>query len=937
MKKLFLTLLTTIIVPTIGLSTNPKVDALLDRQPETLEELRNANPNDIASLKSYDSRKYDIVTFIKNQRQYLRDTCWSYATMAASETSILREGLYDNPLRSLDFSELNHAYITKNNDPKDNPLNITDGDYYRAGYEQYNSGYTLSGSSNRLTNWVSPNFEPYREDDYNPQMTEVPYLLEDYITVDANDINDIKLAISKYGAVTCAYTINDWHEDYYYYNSNIENDRFDGTKRHAVTIVGWDDTIDKNKYKKPSTVDGGWIVKNSWGTSHKEGDGYFILSYDSKITDVYAYDYAPKEKYDNNYYYDSYTYRDNYINTNPTSAAIFPARKGSLNKKEVLKAINVSIINTISPKKNSPATISAKIYTNVNGDISNIYSQINNPIKGNLVATVSRTVDHEGSYTIELPKEIEIEKNSYFSIVVDVQSENNKYKVALSAEGDESKDLTFYNDNGVWKNASTIGNPSAFRIKGFTKLVSRTETAQKDINYTEVKLNSNEKYRYGSVPEFMDVTVTSENNQLVKDKDYKVLETTYNFDPNFTSSSSDYDQIGKGVVKIIGINDWHGETEITFPLYIGFIDTTILGEEIDYKTIKITTDSSSSTYNDITLPTGWFFVYPNDKLDVGENRGNYLDYRGEDAKYYRRTFYEVIVNKTESTIPKININDANVGLTNNSFIYTGNNITPKVEVTYNNNKLLENLDYTLTYDNNINVGIATITIKGIGKYSATKSTTFTITKRNISDSSITYNNSYKYTSNEINPTVTIILNGKELKLDVDYKVTYSNNINVGNATITITGINNYDCTINKTFTITKANNNITNFEIINGTPTANSDFGDIIYKYYSDINCLKEIDKPTTPGIYYIKAIVLETDNYDAFTSQVLEFRINDVITPEPEKPDIPNPEPNKPLEPTPEDNNLNRTNIILITVIPSSLVLVILTTILIIIKKKRK
>ena len=40
--------------------------------------------------------------------------------MAASETSILREGLYDNPLRSLDFSELKHAYITKNNDPKDN-------------------------------------------------------------------------------------------------------------------------------------------------------------------------------------------------------------------------------------------------------------------------------------------------------------------------------------------------------------------------------------------------------------------------------------------------------------------------------------------------------------------------------------------------------------------------------------------------------------------------------------------------------------------------------------------------------------------------------------------------------------------------------------------------------------------------------------------------
>ena len=157
--------------------------------------------------------------------------------------------------------------------------------------------------------------------------------------------------------------------------------------------------------------------------------------------------------------------------------------------------------------------------------------------------------------------------------------------------------------------------------------------------------------------------------------------------------------------------------KITFPLYIGFIDTTILGEEIDYKTIKITTDSSSSTYNDITLPTGWVFVFPNDKLVVGENQWNYIDYKAEDAKYYRRTFYEIIVNKTETTIPKININDANVVITNSSFIYTGNNINPKVEVTYNNKKLLETLDYSLTYDNNINAGIATITIKGMGKYS----------------------------------------------------------------------------------------------------------------------------------------------------------------------------------------------------------------------------
>lgn len=47
-------------------------------------------------------------------------------------------------------------------------------------------------------------------------------------------------------------------------------------------------------------------------------------------------------------------------------------------------------------------------------------------------------------------------------------------------------------------------------------------------------------------------------------------------------------------------------------------------------------------------------------------------------------------------------------------------------VTYNESKLIEGTDYTVSYSNNINAGTATVTITGKGSYSGEKILTFTI-------------------------------------------------------------------------------------------------------------------------------------------------------------------------------------------------------------------
>ena len=62
--------------------------------------------------------------------------------------------------------------------------------------------------------------------------------------------------------------------------------------------------------------------------------------------------------------------------------------------------------------------------------------------------------------------------------------------------------------------------------------------------------------------------------------------------------------------------------------------------------------------------------------------------------------------------------------------------------------------------------------------------------------------SYTYDGKAKTPTVTVNDGEKVLVKDVDYTISYENNVNVGTATATITGIGNYNGTITKSFVIT---------------------------------------------------------------------------------------------------------------------------------------
>ena len=148
---------------------------------------------------------------------------------------------------------------------------------------------------------------------------------------------------------------------------------------------------------------------------------------------------------------------------------------------------------------------------------------------------------------------------------------------------------------------------------------------------------------------------------------------------------------------------------------------------------------------------------------------------------------------------------------NKNIIYSGSELKPSVKVYYNwdnmfSVQLKEGSDYNVTYSDNINAGTATAIVTGIGAYSGTKNVTFTIEPKKIS--SPTFDGlkpEYTYTGQKVEPEFAL-MDGETVIPSSEYEVSYSDNTEVGTATITITDATggNYDINCKAEFDIVKA-------------------------------------------------------------------------------------------------------------------------------------
>ena len=375
--------------------------------------------------------------------------------------------------------------------------------------------------------------------------------------------------------------------------------------------------------------------------------------------------------------------------------------------------------------------------------------------------------------------------------------------------GTNSKEFVINNANASNLTVSTISNQiySGNEIKPTPSIKIGSKTLVKDTDYT---LSYKNNINVGTAT----LTVTSINKNIdgAKNVTFNIVAhdiadstigtiSSYTYDgsaktpepvikmgtktlvknTDYTLSYKNNTNAGTATVTVTGKGNYSGTNSKTFtinPLSISnstisnVSNQTYSGNEIkptpsviiNGKTLVKDTDYTLSYKNNINTGTATVTI---------TGKGNYSG-----------------TNSQTFTINPLSITNATFSSISNQ-VYLGSEIKPEPKITFNNKVLVKNTDYTLSYKNNINVGKATIVITGKGNFNGTKSLYFEIEEGDISTAAVGKIKNQIYSGEEIKPEPTIKVNNRQLEKNKDYVLSYKNNIEMGTATITITGINNY--------------------------------------------------------------------------------------------------------------------------------------------------
>ena len=343
----------------------------------------------------------------------------------------------------------------------------------------------------------------------------------------------------------------------------------------------------------------------------------------------------------------------------------------------------------------------------------------------------------------------------------------------------------------------------------------RNYTGSKNVTYSITSAGfviediSNQTYTGGEIEPVL--TVKDGTKELTKGTHYTVV---YSNNKN----------VGTAKVAVIGKNSYNGElSEKTF---------TITQRDISDASVSITLSNTSLTFNgneqrpNVTVTNT--YTSPGASSSTTENLTENKDYTFS-GQTDQGTYTVTITGKgnfkgtkttTDTyTISPLSITNDNssITLSYNSRIFNGSNDAPGVEKVFANGILLEaGTDYVspVTYSSSTggtditNQGTKKVTITGKGNYSGSITTEYTITPKALTDDMVTLPYaSTEFTGSAITPVPTISDKpaGTELISTEDYDITYSNNINVGTATVIVTAKRNYSGVVKKTFQIVEKN------------------------------------------------------------------------------------------------------------------------------------
>ncbi len=736
---------------------------------------------------SYDARDNGQTTSVKNQDPW--GSCWSFQTIAIAESAYKKIKGAEANLSEAHLVEFfyNDNSFNYSGLAGDRTIPLTDtkedqggnGVFTTWGLARWNGVANEATHSSMVYENAAANGTINIADSY--AFTDTMHL-ENAYWISSEDKNSIKRAIMEYGAAGMSYFYDSWFDSYgnpywdgdtVYYKSYYSYG--EGGANHAVTVVGWDDNFPREYFK--NTYDnfyfynqgedyllpeknGAWLIKNSWGTEYGDA-GYFWLSYEDvslKNATVFAFDFDTADNYDNNYQYDGSsgvaTYKSN------GAAAVYTVDMGS--NYQTLDAVGIGFASV-----NSAYTV--KIYKDL--------TDLSNPTSGTLMTTQTGKSSFQGYYTIELNESVALQKGDTFAVVVETKGDvfvdatyDNGNWIRFTTT--ENAGDTFYKSGSSWKDASYIG--ATMRVKAFTSNAADI-VENKVLDANMVADIPAQTYTEKAVqPE---VEVICNGTTLIKGTDYTVV---YNNNID----------VGTATAVITGNGNYSGTVTKEFTInkkvitadMISAPNTVFTGVAYDSLVVK-----NGSVVMDIS---DYEVKYNKDPLNAGKYTATIAGINNYTGSA-----------KVTFTIDKTDIAATTVSLEAESVEYDGTAKKPAAIVKIGE-QVIAASNYTVKYSANKNAGKVTATISGKGSLTGKVTKEFTITSKAISEDGITVANG-TYTGKAVQPKVTVTDGTKKLALNKDYKLEYSNNVDASEAAqVTVTGINNYQGSVAKTFAIT---------------------------------------------------------------------------------------------------------------------------------------
>lgn len=254
------------------------------------------------------------------------------------------------------------------------------------------------------------------------------------------------------------------------------------------------------------------------------------------------------------------------------------------------------------------------------------------------------------------------------------------------------------------------------------------------------------------------------------------------------------DKAGTATVTVIGKGNYAGSKKLTYKILPAELSTTkisIPGKQA--YTGKAVTVTPEVTFGGTVLQEKQDYTVSYKNNSKAGTATMTLTGKGNFKGKVTKTFEITPCSLTENEAVLIQAED---------MAYTGNALKPKVTVTCDGNKL-STKDYTISYQNNKELGTGNITITGKGNYTGTAEGTFRIVAKDrmISRCKVAKIEAQTYSIDPVTPDIVILDGDKTLQKDVDYALSFEKNDRAGTATAVIKGIGEYAGTRKATFKI----------------------------------------------------------------------------------------------------------------------------------------